>query len=309
LTRRRPAVAANRDPSGAVGLRAWAKVNLYLEITGRRGDGYHELDSLVAFAGVGDRLDFEPAERLSLTVRGPFADAVPHGPENLVLRAAEALAAQAGRPAGARISLDKQLPAAAGIGGGSADAAATLAGLAALWGLDSDPGALARIAGALGADVPVCLFGRPALVRGVGERIQRAPPLPAAWLLLVNPGVPLATAAVFAARRGDYSRPAAWPGVAPDAATLATWLAEHGNDLEAPARRLAPDVERVLTLLAEQDGVLLARMSGSGATCFGLFADSAAARQAAAVIGRSRDDWWLAAAPLLHGDPDRPAAT
>lgn len=290
-------------------MRAWAKVNLYLEIVGRRSDGYHELDSLVVFAGTGDRLNFEPAERLSLAVTGPFAGAVPHGPENLVLRAAEALAAHAGRPARARINLDKQLPAAAGIGGGSADAAATLVGLAALWGLDSEAGVLARIAGALGADVPVCLFGRPALVRGVGEQIQRAPPLPAAWLLLVNPGVPLATAAVFEARRGDYSRPAAWPGVALDAAILANWLAEHGNDLEAPARRLAPDVERVLALLAEQDGALLARMSGSGATCFGMFADAAAARQAAVVIGRAHDDWWLAAAPLLHGDPDRPTAT
>ena len=188
-------------------------------------------------------------------------------------------------------------------------AAATLLGLAALWRLDAEPGALVRIAAALGADVPVSLFGRPALVSGAGELIERAPPLPAAWLVLVNPGVPLATAAVFAARQGGFSEPAAWPGLAPDAATLAAWLAERVNDLEAPARRLAPEVERVLAALVEPDGVLLARMSGSGATCFGLFADAAAARSAVAKIGRSHGDWWLAAAPLLHGNPDRPPTT
>jgi 4-diphosphocytidyl-2-C-methyl-D-erythritol kinase len=287
---------------------AWAKVNLYIAVTGRRPDGYHELDSLVVFAGIGDRLDFVSAEGLELEVEGRFAEAVPRDRDNLVIRAAEALAAWgdlASRAPGARIRLDKRLPVAAGLGGGSADAAATLEGLGALWDLKPEAGVLAELAADLGADVPVCLYGRPALIRGIGERIERAPPLPPAWLVLVNPGVALPTAQVFARREGGFTEPAPWGGVAETCESLAGRLAERGNDLEAPALELAPEIGRVLAALKAQEGVLLARLSGSGATCFGLCASQAEARAAAAAIAAAEPDWWAVAAPLLHGKLDR----
>ncbi len=299
--------AGEAAPGAAVGRMAWAKVNLYLSVTGRRSDGYHELDSLVVFAGLGDQLVFTPAEGLALELAGPFAVALPADADNLVIRAAEALAAAAGVAAGARIGLTKNLPAAAGLGGGSADAAATLEGLAELWGLAPAPDDLAKLAEGLGADVPVCLYGRPAVVRGIGEVIERALPLPPIWLVLVNPGLALPTAEVFAARQGDFSAPEAWGGLSADPAELAGRLGERGNDLEAPARRLAPEIDRVLAALSGECGCLLARMSGGGATCFGLFATQAEARAAAAAIaaGPGQDGWWTAAAPLLHGKLDR----
>lgn len=280
---------------------AWAKVNLYLEVTGRRADGYHELESLVVFAGLGDRLDFRPAETLEVRVAGPCADEVPAGADNLVTRAARALADHASVAPRARIDLDKRIPVAAGVGGGSADAAATLEGLAALWDLSPTPDDLTRIAAELGADVPVCLFGRPALVRGIGEIIERAPPLPAGWLVLANPGLPLATRRVFEARSGAYSPGRPWSVLANDVRELARRLAERSNDLEAAALRLAPGIARVLERLGAAPGALLARMSGSGATCFALFATAPEARAAAAAIGGERPDWWCAAAPILHG--------
>jgi 4-diphosphocytidyl-2-C-methyl-D-erythritol kinase len=280
---------------------AWAKINLFLEVTGRRADGYHELESLIIFAGLGDRLRFRSAPALEVDVTGPCAGGVPAGPENLVVRAAWALAEYAGAAPAARIELDKRLPVAAGIGGGSADAAAALEGLAALWGLSPGPGELARIAAGLGADVPVCLFGRPAVVRGVGEVLERAPPLPAGWLVLVNPGLPLATRRVFEARRGAYSPARPWAGSAQDVRELAERLAERSNDLEPAALRLAPGIGRVLERLGGAPGALLARMSGSGATCFALFATAPEARAAAAAIAAEHSDWWCAAAPILHG--------
>jgi 4-diphosphocytidyl-2-C-methyl-D-erythritol kinase len=295
-----PAETPGQDPVPWTG-HAWAKVNLYLHILGRRPDGYHEIDSLIVFAGVGDGLAIAPGEGLSLEIDGPFAGAVPAGEDNLVLRAARALAEASGVAAGARITLHKALPAAAGLGGGSADAAVALRGLSALWGVTPKAGALQRIALALGADVPVCLFGRPAFVGGVGEAIERAPPLPPAWLVLVNPGVPLRTAEVFAAREGTFSAPGRWSAALPDARALAEMLADLENDLEPAARGLAPAVEAVLARLAEAEGALLARLSGSGATCFALFAAAGQAEAVAAAIAAERADWWVTAAPILHG--------
>lgn len=297
--------AGNAVPGAVVARTAWAKVNLYLSVTGRRPDGYHELDSLVVFAGFGDDLEFAPAARLELELAGPFAAALPDAPDNLVIRAAEALAREAGVAPGARIKLTKRLPAAAGLGGGSADAAATLEGLAELWDLKPPARDLANLAEGLGADVPVCLYGRPALVRGIGEIIERPPPLPPAWLVLVNPGVGLSTAEVFGARQGAFTAPKAWGGLAADLDELAARLATRSNDLQAPARRLAPEIDRVLAVLGGQDGCLLARMSGSGATCFGLFATQAKAQAAATAVGAAEERWWSAAAPLLHGKLDR----
>ena len=280
---------------------AWAKVNLYLEITGRRADGYHEVDSLVVFVGLADHLEFRRSNELELRCAGPFAELVPSGDDNLVIRAAQALAAHAGLVPAARIDLDKQIPAAAGIGGGSADAAAALEGLAALWDLSPSPGDLEDIAVGLGADVPVCLCGQPALVGGLGEVVERAPPLPPAWLVLVNPGRPLETKAVFQARSGAFSPFVAWTTVAHDLEAFIECLAERANDLEPAARDLVPEIGQVLDRLGAAPGVHLARMSGSGATCFGLFATADEARAAAAAIGAEQPDWWAAAAPMLHG--------
>ena len=285
-----------------------AKVNLYLHVTGRRPDGYHLLDSLAVFPAVGDRLLAMPAEALSLTFEGPFG-AVLEGeadnPEtgNLVLRAARAL----GGTAGARIVLEKQLPVASGIGGGSADAAATLRLLCRLWGLAlgaplvaAERGALAPvvlapsglgpIALTLGADVPVCLASRPARMGGVGEALTPAPGLPPAGMVLVNPGVALATAAVFRARGAGFSAPAELPASWPDAATMANDLGKLRNDLEPPAIGLCPVIGVVLSALAAVPGCLLARMSGSGATCFGLFPNAEAAEAVACAL--ARPGWW-----------------
>jgi 4-diphosphocytidyl-2-C-methyl-D-erythritol kinase len=275
-----------------------AKINLDLHVVGRRADGYHELDSLTAFATFGDRLVLQEHARLELEVRGPFAGPLAAEADNLVLRAAQGLAACAGRKAAVRITLDKRLPVAAGLGGGSADAAATLRGLTRLWRLGMTPADHADLAARLGADVPVCLAGRTARLRGTGERVEPWDGLPPFPVLLVNPGLPLATAAVFGALEAigpAIERP--WPPpIAPDG--FLQWLRASVNHLEAPAARLLPPIRDVLAALAAQEGCSLARMSGSGATCFGLFAAADARDAAAASIGRARPGWWLAASTI-----------
>lgn len=271
-----------------------AKVNLFLHVTGRRADGYHLLDSLAVFAGAADRLEAEDAPALTLELAGAFAPELAAEADNLVLRAARALAAAAGVPARARLVLTKALPVASGLGGGSADAAAALRVLARLWRIapEGPAGAvdLAALAAGLGADVPVCLAGRPARMGGVGEVLAPAPGLPRFGLALVNPGVPVATAEVFRRRTGTFSAAASLPAAWPDARAMADDLARLHNDLEPPARALCPPIGEVLAALASRPGCLLARMSGSGATCFGLFPDSAAAADAAVAL--ARPGWW-----------------
>jgi 4-diphosphocytidyl-2-C-methyl-D-erythritol kinase len=300
-----------------------AKVNLYLHVTGRRPDGYHLLDSLAVFPAVGDVLRAAPAEGLSLTVSGPFGAGLADAADNLVLRAARALAATLpGRAVGARLELDKHLPVASGIGGGSADAAAALRLLARLWGVETAVPELAvpelavpelavpelavpelavpelavpelalpELGLTLGADVPVCLASVPARMAGIGELLGPAPALPACGMVLVNPGVAVATPAVFRAREGDFSAPAVLPAGWDDAAAMAADLARLHNDLQPPAIGLCPVIADVLAALAAISGCLLARMSGSGATCFGLFADAAAAEAAARAL--ARPGWW-----------------
>lgn len=264
-----------------------AKINLHLHVVGKRADGYHLLDSLVVFAGVGDWLSVEPADSLLLHVDGPFAAGLDGEGDNLVLRAARLLADAAGvRPFG-RLVLHKNLPVASGIGGGSADAAAALRLLRRFWAVDAPVDATR-----LGADVPVCVAGRPAIMSGIGEALSAAPTLPRVGIVLVNPGVAVSTPAVFKARSGDFSSPAAFPPGGWDSAeTLAASLQATRNDLEPPARLLAPEVDSVLRELASVPGCLLARMSGSGATCFGLLASPVAAEAAAAELGRP--GWWV----------------
>jgi 4-diphosphocytidyl-2-C-methyl-D-erythritol kinase len=282
-----------------------AKLNLTLEITGRRADGYHRLDSLIGFTEYGDTLEAAPADTLSLVMDGPFgADLAIDPAENLVLRAAKALAAEAGVAPRVALRLTKRLPLASGIGGGSSDAAATLLALAELWRIDPAPQDLARLALALGADVPVCLAGRPARLRGIGDEVDPAPALPASPILLVNPGIGLPTPHVFKARQGGFSIGAGAAGVlaeAPaDTVALAAALLRHGNDLTEAATRLLPVIAQILDDLDRMPGCLLARMSGSGATCFALF-EEGAAENAAAILRARRPRWWIVATRLKTG--------
>jgi 4-diphosphocytidyl-2-C-methyl-D-erythritol kinase len=278
-----------------------AKINLYLHILGRRDDGYHHLDSLVVFAGVQDTLLARLDDSLRLDISGPFAATLEGvGEDNLMMRAARGLAEIAGRASDAHLRLVKRLPVAAGIGGGSADAAATLRLLCRLWELTPDRESLEALALRLGADVPVCLDGRALFVGGVGEALCPAPGLPSAWFVLVNPGVPLATGGVFSARTGPNSVSGRFDTDPADVAALAALLSDRSNDLEAPARGLEPVVSEVLDALDALPGCHLARMSGSGATCFGLFTNEISARGGVASITTAHPRWWSVAAPLVR---------
>lgn len=285
---------------GAFSEFAPAKVNLTLHVTGRRSDGYHLLDSLVVFLALGDRLHVEPAEHVTLAVTGPNAAGVPVE-ANLVLEAAAALAQASGKPCpGASLTLDKHLPAAAGLGGGSSDAAAALRALNRLWGIGLDTAELMRLGETIGADVPVCVAPMAARMTGIGERVTPLPALPQVHVLLVNPGCSLATATVFAGltdpeNPGLPELPRHWRGVS----HLVDYLAACRNDLAAPAIAATPVVQEVLATLAAEPACLLARMSGSGATCFGLFATAEDAARASAGVARSHPGWWVAAARTL----------
>ncbi|MFP6731802.1 MAG: 4-(cytidine 5'-diphospho)-2-C-methyl-D-erythritol kinase [Alphaproteobacteria bacterium] len=297
---------AEADTPGAAGFRlsAPAKLNLYLHVTGRRDDGYHLLDSLVVFATVGDSIEVTASDDFRLAVTGRFAAALSDtaSDDNLVMRAARLLHHEAGLPdnCGAAIRLEKRLPVAAGLGGGSADAAAVLRGLCALWDISPGDDDLARMAIFLGADVPACLARRPAFVGGIGEDLDEAPPLPESHVVLVNPGVALSTASVFKGLGAKRSSRAGHFEEAPgDVAGLAALLAMRANDLEDAAKQLCPAVGDVLTALGRQPECLLARMSGSGASCFGLFDTAAAAAEAARAIAEQQPAWWSVSAPLL----------
>jgi len=278
-----------------------AKVNLTLRVLGRRDDGYHQIESLVAFADCGDRLTLAPGGELALAVSGPRAGQAGADADNLVLKAARALAARIpGIELGA-FSLEKNLPVAAGLGGGSADAAAALRLIAQANGLPPGDPRIFEAARATGADVPVCLDPRPRLMRGIGEILSEplvVPPLPA---VLVNPGVAVATKPVFAAWT-----PAAEPATPFDLAAakgggierLLYLLAAQANDLETAAIQLAPAIAGVLAGLRALPGCRLARMSGSGATCFGLFSSTAEAAAAAKIAQRRNPDWWVRACAL-----------
>lgn len=272
-----------------------AKVNLTLHLEGRRADGYHLLRSLVVFAGVGDTVSVSAGEGLSLEIAGPFASGLTPA-DNLVLRAAAALAARHDITANAALRLEKALPVASGIGGGSSDAAAALRVLSGHW----DVKVPAGLALDLGADVPVCLAApAPRMMSGIGEVLGPAPALPECWLVLVNPGVEVPTGAVFAGvadRHPPPGPPLPAGGIARFDA-LRDWLAVQRNDLQAPALAVCPAIGTVLAALLDAP---LARMSGSGATCFALLPDRASA-QALGESVRRQSDWWVAAAPVLHG--------
>ncbi len=281
--------------------RAPAKINLSLRILGRRADGYHELDSLVAFAGVGDALSLTPGDAEGLAISGPFSAGLAPTPDNLVLKAERAMREQIPALRSGRFHLVKRLPVASGIGGGSADAAAALRLLARLNGLPLSHPTLSAAAARVGADVPVCLEARARIMQGIGERLGPPLRLPRLFALLVNPGIAVETAAVFRTlglQPGESLGPAA--GIVPSrlpplatAAELRVALAASGNDLEDPACRLVPAIAEVLERLAALPGCRLARMSGSGATCFALFDDCRQSAAAARGLTRARPDWWV----------------
>ncbi len=285
--------------AATVAVFAPAKINLYLHVTGRRADGYHEMESLVVFADVGDRIVAEAGDGLSLAITGPHAAGLSAEGDNLVTRAAEALRARIGGELGAAIMLEKNLPVSSGIGGGSADAAAALKALSRLWEVHPAQYDLSGLALDLGADVPVCLAGRSAHMSGIGEQLEFTGPLPALPAVLVNPGVAVSTPAVFKARNAAFSEPSRLFELAVEAEAFVRDLAARGNDLEAPALSLAPEIATVLSELRETPRCQLARMSGSGATCFGIFEDAEAAAEAAAGISARQPDWWVT--PTIFG--------
>ncbi len=284
---------------------ARAKVNLALHVVGRRPDGYHLLDTLVVFPAIGDRLTLVPRAEpgIGLTVSGPGAAALAALPasDNLVCRAFRLAARTAGRSLeadGLTVHLDKHLPVEAGIGGGSADAAAALRLAARLYGLDPSAPALLDAAASLGADVPMCLVSRPLRARGIGEAIEPLGSLPRAGILLANPGVALSTPAVFRALERRDNSPLGHLGDLSDYDTLLAVLRASRNDLEPPAGALVPAIGILLDDLRTLPGADLCRMSGSGTTCFALFATAAAAEAAATILRAARPDLWIAAAAV-----------
>jgi 4-diphosphocytidyl-2-C-methyl-D-erythritol kinase len=325
-----------------------AKINLCLHVGDKRADGFHELESLVAFVDAGDVLRIESADAMSLSIEGPFAGELSNDDDNLVLKAARLLSARAKGKPGAHITLQKNLPVASGIGGGSADAAATLRGLISLWELDISSDELQATAADLGSDVPVCLASAPAWMEGRGEHLTPVSELPECWVLLVNPCVSVSTADVFRKLgrpsyppleggaksslsgsekkilgRGKHSFSTNGPspknpsdfstlpqgeGGDMDVTSLLRFLNSTTNDLEAPAREIAPEIGYVLAEIARDPGVLLTRMSGSGATCFGIIGDNEAAHAAAKSIKSKHRNWWVASARLASTELSKPRA-
>ena len=269
---------------------ASAKINLFLHVGERRPDGFHPLQSLAVFTDMGDALQIEPAPELSLRVQGPFAKGLDGEGDNLVLRAARAMGSQ-----GAKLTLTKNLPVASGIGGGSADAAAALRGLRALWNLDKDEAALRDIAAALGSDIPVCVLSCSSFMEGRGEVLRPLQSMPRVPMLLVNPGVAVPTKDVFAGLQSRSGADMTLPqGRFADTADLLRFLETTRNDLEEPARRLQPVIGEVLSAMTALPGALFARMSGSGATCFAIFADDDCCARAAESLKQSHSGWWIA---------------
>lgn len=280
-----------------------AKVNLYLHVGPIRSDGLHELASLFVFAARGDKIRVTPSTNISISITGPYSAALAGMPreQNLVWRAASLLKSAAGVETGATITLEKNLPVAAGVGGGSADAAAALRALVKLWRIDIAKDALLKLAFNIGADVPACLACAPIEVTGAGERIAPGPTLPPLWICLANPGVEMPTGPVFAAFDKARQTPALPETISlniDNYETLATSLARTRNDLEPFACALAPTIKDVITALAAAPGALVARMSGSGATVFALFASAGEAETAEAHM-RTRG-WWALAAPICR---------
>ena len=281
-----PVAAKCREPMFETG---YAKINLALHVRRRRADGYHELETLFAFADTGDELSAVASDTLSLSITGPFAHGLTAGPDNLVLRAARALQDHYGVSTGAAVTLDKHLPIASGIGGGSADAAAALRLLVRLWRLPEDQEALRKIGAQLGADVPACIASETCMGFGTGTELVpiNLPDVEGTPLLLVNPLMPCPTGPVFAA----------WDGVDRGELVPEQWATAR-NDLQDPALSLVPVIGELLDKLASLDGAKLVRLSGSGATCFALFDDAASRDEAKRLVNVEQPAWWVLSSNL-----------
>jgi 4-diphosphocytidyl-2-C-methyl-D-erythritol kinase len=289
-----------------------AKINLALHVIGQRADGYHLLESLVTFADAGDRIGFSLSDEDRFTISGRFSvDLQPTGDVaagNLVLKARDLLQAYLAekgiKTSPVHLHLEKNLPVASGIGGGSADAAATLFGLLELWQASINPERLQEIALRLGADVPMCLYGRPLIARGVGEDVQTVPDFPSFPMLIVNPLKAVSTPVIFKLLKDKTKPPLLMPPCKPSREGWISVLKGLRNDLEPPARELEPEIELVSGALA-QTGAAFVRMSGSGASCFGLYESTKARDEAATVLSRQYPKWYVLACNSVHGEEDR----
>jgi 4-diphosphocytidyl-2-C-methyl-D-erythritol kinase len=285
--------------SSALRFTAYAKLNLFLHITGKRSDGYHFLESLTSFTEFGDHIDVSESDTLSLEVVGPFAQLLPTAQDdNLVMRAAQGLQHITGCGKGARIILHKHIPVGAGLGGGSADAAALLRGLAVLWQVPFGDAEGLALAQQLGSDVAACLVNRPAWVTGTGEKVQSVTIRSGAWVVLANPRLPLLTADVYRKFTGPYADISAAPTSLLSLEALTELMRQRHNALEAPATALLPVIRDIVSTLSASPHCAMARMSGSGATCFGLYRDAPAAQEAARQIQLAHPQWWVQATPL-----------
>jgi 4-diphosphocytidyl-2-C-methyl-D-erythritol kinase len=277
-----------------------AKINLYLHITGRLDNGYHLLDSLVAFADIGDEISIVSAHGFEFSIEGPYANAF--GPKdrdcspdssNLVVQAVWMLARAAQKVPNVRIRLTKNLPLASGIGGGSSDAAAVIWGLLEWWKIPKQAPYVQGLMMRLGADVPVCLNCRPARVRGIGDVLDPAPGLAEIPVVLVNPGRPCVTSEAFSRFAGKFREPVAFPPGLEKTEALVSFLRQQDNDLLKPALEMVPEIGNILSALDAEEGCVFTRMSGSGATCFGLFENEVLAMKAAQDLARNNPDWWV----------------
>lgn len=280
----------------AIEVFAPAKINLYLHVTGKRLNGYHEIDSLVGFADIGDviRISKPEKQEFSFNIEGKFSKNLASDPQNnLVTRAAYLLASAAGKPLSCSITLVKNLPVASGIGGGSSDAAATIFGLQKFWRLDKNAPYIAPILENLGADVPVCMACTPSIMRGIGEELTPAPPMPETPIVLVNPLKPCPTPKVFGHYHAPFKQNIALPVKLPRYNDFISFLQKQGNDLTTAAQQTIPEIGNILATLTLQNGCSIARLSGSGATCFGLFQNETDAKNAAKNIATENPDWWV----------------
>lgn len=296
--------------SSALHIFSPAKINLYLHVTGRTDNGYHEIDSLAGFADIGDEIVIEPAQDFSFHVDGPFAgsfgpkerDQSPHS-SNIVVRAAWELSRIVKKPLNASVRLTKNLPLASGIGGGSANAAAAIWGLMEFWGLPKDADFLPSMMIALGADVPVCFRCEAAQMMGIGEILKPAPQMEEIPIVLIHPGKPCSTAQIFAHYLGEFRNPQTLPDDLRNFDDLILFLKNRYNDLYAPACHMVPEIKNVIHALDAEKGCGLARMSGSGSTCFGLFKTEGEAKIAAKNIAKDNPDWWVR--PGMLNRPER----
>lgn len=292
----------------SISFSAPAKLNLTLHVTGKRDNGYHDIESLVVFTSFGDTITLAPGNGLSFFVKGPFATSL-RGEDNLVMRAARALHTIA-EGKGARLELVKNIPVGAGLGGGSSDAAATIRGLIQLWNISPSLDQLQDIACLLGSDVPVCLAAEPAFIDDTGTRVTPCVIADSLWAVLCNPGCELLTADVYRRVTPPYASKEGAPthGFV-NSAALIDYISRHRNMLEAAALTLQPSIKTVIDALADTADCLLARMSGSGATCFGLYATEVAAKQACSMLRRQYPSFWVEATAIQHSAKENPAAS